>query len=75
MEKDNITYIIVLSSFSSIIFLCLCIRFYSFTYRENRENRLYNIRKKMKKRIKPINLTIDDEIKDKSEIRPAEENV
>ena len=81
MNETSLTLIIALSSFSSIVLLCGCIRFYRDIYRaRHKKDRLYNIRKKIvsSKRIKPISLTmLDEEIKSKSEseIRIAEENV
>jgi len=79
MEINTILLIIAFSSCSSIILLCGCFRFYINTYTlKDNNRRLYNIRKKIisSQRIKPIPLTIiDEEIKCKSEIRLAEENV
>lgn len=79
MENNTLGVIIGLSSFTSILLLCGCIRIYTNIYGDKHEkDRLNNTRRKLmaSKRIKPINLTIiDEEIKSKSEIREVEENV
>ena len=79
MENNALGLIIALSSFGSFIVICGFLKYCRDIYREKNENiKLNNTRRKLmaSKRIKPISLTIiDEEIKSKSEIRSAEENV